>query len=79
MQLGPRQANRAPHLAARLRDAGEDMLDAGVWVGDAPVTALLRFGLRLIFAAFALDVHAVAFADLTATGDVAMAGQLPVC
>lgn len=58
MQGGARQANRAPHLVAQLRQAGEDMLDAGAWRGDALVAPLLGLGQRFVFAALALDCSA---------------------
>ena len=60
MQGGARQADRAQHLAAQLRQAGEDVLDAGAWRGDAFVAPLLGLGQRFVFAALALDMPAPA-------------------
>lgn len=58
MQWGARQTDRAQRLAAQLRQAGEDMLDACARRGDAAVAPLLGLGQRLVLAALALDVHA---------------------
>lgn len=51
MQRRARQANRAQHLAAELRQTGEDVFDAGAWRGDTLVASLLRPGQRLVLAA----------------------------
>lgn len=48
MQRGPRQANRAQHLATQLRQTGEDMLDASARRCDALVAPLLSLRQRFV-------------------------------
>ena len=58
MQRGARQADRAQRLATQLRQAGEDVLDAGTRLGDVAIASLLRFGQCFLLGSLTLDIHA---------------------
>lgn len=83
VQRGARQADRTQGLPTHLRQAGEDMLDAGAGLGDAAVAALLGLGDRLVLAALALNLHPPALLAqprFTLAIDIALVGQdVPIC